>query len=72
MRYNNRSSEELRPVSIEYDYQLNADSSLLIKMGNTHVVCAVSIEKKVPPFLKDMEQGWITGERIQCRSFPGT
>lgn len=62
MRYNDRSSDSLRPVSIEYGYQPNADASLLIKMGNTHVICAVSVEEKVPPFLRDSGQGWITGE----------
>ena len=62
MRYNDRSSDSLRPVSIEYGCQHNADASLLIKMGNTHVICAVSVEEKVPPFLRDSGQGWITGE----------
>lgn len=62
MRHNDRSAQDLRPISIEYDYQPNADSSLLIKMGSTHVICSVSVEEKVPPFLKDSGQGWITGE----------
>jgi len=62
MRFNNRKAEDLRPVSVKYDYQPNADASLLIKMGNTHVICAVSVEEKVPPFLRDSGQGWITGE----------
>jgi len=62
MRANDRSADSLRPVSVEYDYQPNADSSLLIKMGKTHVICSVSIEEKVPPFLKGSGRGWITGE----------
>ena len=62
MRDNNRGDDQLRPVLIEYDAQPNADGSVLIKMGNTHVLCGVSIEDKVPPFLKDSGQGWITAE----------
>jgi ribonuclease PH len=42
--------------------QHQADGSVLIRMGNTHVICGVSIEEKVPPFLKDTGQGWITAE----------
>ncbi len=37
-------------------------ASVLIRMGNTHVICGVSVEEKVPPFLKDSGQGWITAE----------
>jgi ribonuclease PH len=42
--------------------QHQADGSVLIRMGNTHVICGVSVEEKVPPFLKDSGQGWITAE----------
>lgn len=62
MRSNNRTPECLRDVSVEKGIQLQADASVLIKMGNTHVICGVSVEEKVPPFLKDSGQGWITAE----------
>ena len=62
MRNDNRTPENLRPVSIEKGIQLQADASVLIRMGNTHVICGVSIEEKVPPFLRDKGQGWITAE----------
>ncbi len=62
MRANGRALDELRPVSLERDIQPRADGSLLIRMGNTHVICGVSVEEKVPPFLKDSGQGWITAE----------
>ena len=62
MRSNNRAPDSLRPVSIERDFQPQADASILIRMGNTHVICGVSIEESVPPFLKDSGQGWITAE----------
>lgn len=62
MRSNNRGADQMRPVTIERGIQHQADGSVLIKMGNTHVICGVSVEDKVPPFLKDSGQGWITAE----------
>lgn len=58
----NRGADQLRPVAIERGLQLNADASVLIKMGNTHVICGLTIEERVPPFLEGKEQGWITAE----------
>lgn len=57
-----RPAAALRPVSLEYGMQPHADGSVLIRMGNTHVLCGVTVEEKVPPFLKDKGQGWITAE----------
>lgn len=62
MRKDGRIADELRSVTIEYDAQPCADGSVLIKMGGTHVLCGVSIENKVPPFLMGTGQGWITAE----------
>ena len=62
MRKNKRQDNELRPVSIEKDFLPHADGSLLIKMGDTHVICAASVEESVPRFLMDSNQGWITAE----------
>jgi ribonuclease PH len=62
MRKNERQNNELRPVSIERGFLPHADGSLLIKMGDTHVICAASIEESVPRFLMDSGQGWITAE----------
>jgi ribonuclease PH len=62
MRSLNRSSDGLRPFSIERDIQPQAGASLLIKTGNTQVICGVSIEEGVPPFLEGKGQGWITAE----------
>lgn len=62
MRSNNRKRDSLRPISLERGLQHQADGSVLIRMGNTHVICGVSVEEKVPPFLKDKGQGWITAE----------
>jgi len=62
MRKNERQNNELRPVSIERGFLPHADGSLLIKMGDTHVICAASVEESVPRFLADSGQGWITAE----------
>jgi ribonuclease PH len=62
MRNNNRAADELRKVKIEYGTQLHADGSVFIHMGDTHVLCGVSVEEGVPSFLKDSGQGWITAE----------
>jgi ribonuclease PH len=62
MRNGDRPAGDLRPVSVEYGVQPHADGSVLIRMGQTHVLCGVTVEAKVPPFLKDRGQGWITAE----------
>jgi len=62
MRNGDRLAGSLRPVSVEYGIQPSADGSVLIRMGNTHVLCGVTVETKVPPFLLGKGQGWITAE----------
>lgn len=59
---NDREADAIRPIEVIYNIQPNALSSLLIKMGNTQVICAVSMEASVPPFLQGQGQGWITAE----------
>lgn len=61
-RKNDRLADELRPVKIEQGFQSQAYSSILITMGGTQVACGVSLEEKVPPFLKGTGSGWITAE----------
>ncbi len=62
MRGDNRAADELRPLSVEFDAQPHADGSVLITMGGTRVLCGVSVEAGVPPFLQDTGRGWITAE----------
>ncbi len=62
MRHDGRTADELRQVSIEYDVQSHAAGSVFIRMGGTHVLCGVTIEEGVPPFLKNSGRGWITAE----------
>jgi ribonuclease PH len=62
MRTGKRAVNELRHHVIERGFQPSANASVLVKMGNTHVLCAATIENAVPPFLKDCGKGWITAE----------
>ena len=61
-RIDGRSPEKLRPVRITPGYLAYAEGSALIEMGNTKVLCAASLEEKVPPFLAGTRTGWLTAE----------
>jgi len=62
MRPSQRAPGELRPVEIIRRYTKHAEGSVLIKFGDTHVLCTASIDEKVPPFLRGKNQGWVTAE----------
>lgn len=62
MRPSGRAPGQLRPVSIEPGFSRHAEGSCLIRMGSTEVLCAASVEARVPPFLRNSGQGWVTGE----------
>ena len=62
MRPSGRAPDALRPVSIEIGYARHAEGSCLIRMGGTEVLCAASVEARVPPFLRNSGQGWVTAE----------
>jgi ribonuclease PH len=62
MRTDNRQAAEMRHVEIVTGYLLTAEGSALIKVGNTHVLCAASVEETVPPFLRNSGKGWVTAE----------
>ena len=61
-RIDGRANHHLRPVSIEIGAQKYAEGSALISMGDTRVLCAVSVENRVPRFLRDTNRGWVTAE----------
>jgi len=61
-RLDGRANDELRPVRITPDYLDYAEGSALIEMGATRVLCAVSTEERVPPWLQGRGQGWLTAE----------
>ncbi len=52
----------MRPVEIVTGYLKTAEGSALIQVGNTHVLCAASVEDSVPPFLRNSGKGWVTAE----------
>src|SRR5881397_846809 len=62
MRSDNRSADELRATTIVPHYLAHAEGSVLIEAGRTKVICAASVEDRVPPFLRNMGKGWITAE----------
>jgi len=61
-RPSQRANNELRKVEIIRHYTKHAEGSVLIKFGDTHVLCTASVEEKVPGFLKGKGQGWVTAE----------
>jgi ribonuclease PH len=62
MRPDGRQASQMRPVTITRDFLRHAEGSVLIEAGDTKVVCAASVEDRVPPFLRDTGQGWVTAE----------
>ena len=61
-RTDGRAFDELRPVKITPGYLPYAEGSVLIEMGQTRVVCSASVDERVPSFLRNSGQGWITAE----------
>jgi ribonuclease PH len=62
MRPSQRQFNQLRHVEIIRHYTKHAEGSVLVKFGDTHVLCTASIDEKVPVFLKGKGQGWVTAE----------
>src|SRR5688572_24788678 len=62
MRIDGRAPDQLRPVTITPRFIKHAEGSALIEVGDTKVVCTVSVEDRVPQFLKGGGEGWITAE----------
>ncbi len=62
MRHDARAADALRPVSFEPGFARHAEGSCLVRMGHTEVLCAASIEARVPGFLRNSGQGWVTAE----------
>ncbi|MBI2861264.1 MAG: ribonuclease PH [Chloroflexi bacterium] len=62
VRRDGREPRAIRPVKIIPDYLQFADGSALIEMGSTRVLCAATVEERLPPFLQGRGQGWITAE----------
>jgi ribonuclease PH len=62
MRPSGRAADALRSLSLTPGFARHAEGSCLIRMGNTEVLCAASVEGRVPPFLRNSGQGWVTAE----------
>ncbi len=62
MRPSNRAPSVLRPVTIERGVARYAEGSCLVKFGDTHVLCAASLEDRPPPWLRGQGRGWVTAE----------
>ncbi|MFH2012095.1 MAG: ribonuclease PH [Pseudomonadota bacterium] len=62
MRNDGRTPDEIRKVTIKKEYIKHAEGSVLIEMGSTRVICTATVENKVPPFLLNANQGWVTAE----------
>ena len=62
MRPSKRADDEMRPVSFERGVARYAEGSCLVRFGETHVLCAASLEEKPPPWLRGQGRGWVTAE----------
>ena len=62
LRPSGRARDALRPLSLETGFARHAEGSCLIRMGGTEVLCAASVEARVPPFMRNSGLGWVTAE----------
>jgi ribonuclease PH len=62
LRADGRVADQLRPITIATGFQAHAEGSALIKCGATWVLCAASVEEKLPPFMAGKPSGWVTAE----------
>jgi len=61
-RHDGRRPDELRSISVEPGFLSNAEGSAMVRFGDTWVICTVSMEDRVPPFLRGTGGGWVTAE----------
>ena len=62
MRTDKRPADQLRDTKLTPHYLEHAEGSVLIEAGRTRVICAASVEDRVPPFLRNSGKGWVTAE----------
>ncbi len=62
VRAHGRAHDQLRPIKIHYDVVDYAAASLLYEQGRTKILCAITLQNGVPPFLKGKKTGWVTAE----------
>jgi ribonuclease PH len=61
-RADGRAPDQLRSISVERDYLMHPEGSVLVQFGRTKVICTASVEERVPQFLKGQGVGWVTAE----------
>ncbi len=61
-RPDNRAPDALRPVSIQRDFIPHAEGSVLIQVGDTHIICTATVEERVPGWMRGKGKGWVTAE----------
>ncbi len=61
-RPSGRAPEQLRTVAIERGFSRHAEGSVLVRFGDTRVLCTASVENRVPGFLRGKGEGWVTAE----------
>ena len=69
-RQSNRKPNQMRPVTLQRRFQMYPHGSAYIEMGNTKVICAATVEDRVPAFAKGTGTGWITAEYSMLPSAP--
>src|SRR5579862_2204722 len=62
MRSDQRPANQLRDTRLTPNFLEHAEGSVLIEAGRTRVICAASVEDRVPPFLRNSGKGWVTAE----------
>ncbi|NLZ39351.1 MAG: ribonuclease PH [Firmicutes bacterium] len=62
MRLDGRRLDQMRPLIITPHFLKAPEGSVLIELGDTKVICTATVEEKVPPFLRGLNQGWVTAE----------
>ncbi|MCB1476359.1 MAG: ribonuclease PH, partial [Rhodobiaceae bacterium] len=62
MRPSKRAVDEMRRVTIERGVLRHAEGSCRIRFGDTEVLCAATLEERVPPWLRGQARGWVTAE----------
>jgi ribonuclease PH len=62
VRPSGRAADQLRAISFESGFTRHAEGSVLVRFGDTHVLCTASVEESIPPFLRGKGQGWVTAE----------
>ena len=70
LRPSGRKPDEMRAVRLVPDYAIHAEGSVLAEIGGTRVLVTASVEKRVPPFLKGRNEGWVTAEYGMLPALP--